>query len=67
VTVSTVGEDEEEVEARELSESYAMNAKIVEEAMKRKGMIRKRMLGDDIPPTIAEQSKPRKEKRGTLL
>lgn len=66
MTVSTVGEDEEEVEARELSESYAMNAKIVEEAMKRKGMIRKRMLGDDIPASV-EQSKPRKEKRGTLL
>ena len=72
VTVSTIEEDEEEVEARELSESYTMNARIVEEAMKRKGMIRKRMLGEEEEESAESQqtgSKPqqRKQKRGTLI
>lgn len=65
VTVSTMEEDEDDVEARELQESYTMNARIVEEAMRRKGMIRKRMIGEE--PEVAETQEKVKKKKGTLL
>ncbi|XGW12651.1 hypothetical protein V3C99_013372, partial [Haemonchus contortus] len=62
VTVSTMeGEEEEEIEARETAESYSLNARIVRDALKRKGMIKDKLLGREIsggPPT---------KKRGTLL
>ncbi|KAK6737918.1 hypothetical protein RB195_020176 [Necator americanus] len=62
VTVSTMeGEEEEEIEARETAESYSMNAKIVRDALKRKGMIKDKLLGRE----IAEG--PASKKRGTLL
>uniref|UniRef100_A0A914I3X4 STING ER exit protein n=1 Tax=Globodera rostochiensis TaxID=31243 RepID=A0A914I3X4_GLORO len=73
VTVSTIEEEDEEVEARELNESYSMNARIVEEAMRRKGMIRKRMLGqeeeDEEQLAVGEGAVDRKKKatKGTLL
>uniref|UniRef100_A0A914MHS7 STING ER exit protein n=1 Tax=Meloidogyne incognita TaxID=6306 RepID=A0A914MHS7_MELIC len=63
VTVSTVNDEEEEVEAKEVLESYSLNARIVEEAMTRKGMIRKRMLGEE--KNESEQVRIKK-KHGTL-
>nr|CAD2175550.1 unnamed protein product [Meloidogyne enterolobii] len=63
VTVSTVNDEEEEVEAKEVLESYSLNARIVEEAMTRKGMIRKRMLGEE--KNKSEQVRTKK-KHGTL-
>uniref|UniRef100_A0A1I7XVM1 STING ER exit protein n=1 Tax=Heterorhabditis bacteriophora TaxID=37862 RepID=A0A1I7XVM1_HETBA len=63
VTVSTMeGEEEEEIEARETAESYSLNAKIVQQALKRKGMIRDKMLGREV---ATGESAPKK--RGTLL
>jgi len=63
VTVSTVEEDEDEVEAREMSDSYAMNARVVYDQMKRKGMLMNRYAGN----TTAEAPAEKKQKRGTLL
>lgn len=64
VTISTVEEDEDEVEARELNESYTINAKIIRQQMHRKGMIQDRLTG-------ASECEPgpstKKKKYGTLL
>ncbi|KIH57579.1 hypothetical protein ANCDUO_12224 [Ancylostoma duodenale] len=62
VTVSTMeGEEEEEIEAREKAESYSMNARIVRDALKRKGMIKDKLLGREV------SEGPASKKRGTLL
>ncbi|KAL6736535.1 hypothetical protein Aduo_006877 [Ancylostoma duodenale] len=62
VTVSTMeGEEEEEIEARETAESYSMNARIVCDALKRKGMIKDKLLGREV------SEGPASKKRGTLL
>ncbi|VDK60218.1 unnamed protein product [Cylicostephanus goldi] len=62
VTVSTMeGEEEDEIEARETAESYSMNARIVRDALKRKGMIKDKLLGREV------SEGPASKKRGTLL
>ncbi|RCN53812.1 hypothetical protein ANCCAN_00306 [Ancylostoma caninum] len=62
VTVSTMeGEEEEEIKARETAESYSMNARIVRDALNRKGMIKDKLLGREVTEG------PASKKRGTLL
>jgi len=61
VTVSTVSDDEDELEDKEIAENYALNAKIINKQLDRKGMVRKGLEEE-------EEHKPAKQvKRGTLI
>ena len=57
VTVSTVSDDEDELEDKEIAESYALNAQIINKQLQRKGLKRENEEG----PAVNTK------KRGTLL
>jgi len=61
VTVSTVSDDEDELEEKEIADSYALNAKIIQKQMERKGVKGKR------PGDQHEEQGDIKKARGTLL
>lgn len=58
-TVSTVEAELDEVEAKEVADSYAENARIIEKQLQRRGATKKKS------DTIEEE--PQRKKRGTLL
>ena len=59
VTVSTVSDDEDELEDKEIAENYALNAQIINKQLERKGV--KRTLDGEGGPS------QKTEKRGTLI
>ncbi|RMX51935.1 hypothetical protein pdam_00004720 [Pocillopora damicornis] len=63
VTVSTIDEEEEEIEQHEVASSYAHNAQIIEKQLERKTTAQKRAAIDQVRIKEDQSKKP----RGTLI
>ena len=65
VTVSTISDDEDELEEKEIADSYALNAKIIRKQLERKGITKRNHEGGD--DEEGGSSKKASKPRGTLL
>jgi hypothetical protein len=67
VTVSTVSDDEDELEDKEIAENYALNARIINKQLDRKGIMKRKIAEEEGGGESGGAPPKASAKRGTLI